>query len=79
MVEAQLISHYWRPGIATHARYAKPPKFRKKVSCLYCCATFHRAVQLERHFECMATPLWIRALKKRYKNRGGFRLLVGMP
>jgi len=63
-------------GRARHARYVREKRLKKRVSCAACGDCFARTALLERHLHAKQEPLWKRALKKRYKNRGGYRLLV---
>jgi hypothetical protein len=64
-------------GLAKHARYIRAKQLKKRVSCAACGECFARTALLERHLQAKQEPLWKRALKKRYKNLGGFRLLTG--
>lgn len=60
-----------------HAGSLRPAQFRKLVCCLACGAELRRAYDLAEHHAHQAAPLWIRALRRRYKNRGGLAPFFG--
>lgn len=56
-----------------HAGQVREAQHRKLVCCLACGAELRRGYDLEQHRAHRAVPLWVRALRRRYKNRGGLR------
>lgn len=58
---------------ARHGRYVRAAEHRKLVCCVACGTEVWRACDLEAHRQALSAPLWVRALRRRHKNRGGLR------